>query len=131
MRSAAVRSYRSGLICPTPMRRPLSLLPALAFLLASAGCAESGNRSAAVEDLHLLREGDDQRVEGVLVNTGQVAIEGADLTVALYGADNTVLGEARVTLNADLAAGEREPFQQTLDVDFQAQAARVRQILVY
>ena len=73
----------------------------------------------------------DQRVTGVLVNTGSAPIRGADLTVALYGADNNVLGEARVTLNTELATGERETFEQELDVDFDAQAARVRQILVY
>ena len=113
------------------MRRLSPLLPVLALFLALGGCADPGTRSAEVEGFRLLREAGDQRVVGELVNTGSAPIDGADLTVALYGADNTVLGEARVTLNADLAAGEREPFEQTLDVDFQAQAARVRQILVY
>jgi hypothetical protein len=112
------------------MRFPV-FLPALFLLLALGGCADAGNRSAEVEGFRLLREAGDQRVVGELVNTGEAPIEGADLTVALYGAENTVLGEARVTLNADLAAGERKAFEQTLDVDFQAQAARVRQILVY
>ena len=112
------------------MRFPL-FLPALVFCLALAGCADRGTRGAEVDGFRLLREGGDQRVEGILVNTGTAPIGGANLTVALYGAENNVLGEVLVSLNADLAAGERTSFEQELDVDFDAQGARVRRILVY
>ena len=110
---------------------PLLALPLLALVLALGGCADAGTRAAEVEDFRLLRDGSDQLVTGILVNTGAAPLRGADLTVALYGPDNNVLGETRISLNADLAQGEREPFEQELDVDFSAQAARVRQILVY
>lgn len=126
------------------MIRLLSLLVLASGLLIS-GCGGSASsetetppsdstatngQPVQVVDFRLVEtQGGERQVMGTLKNTTSKAINGAQIEVSLFDADNVRIETMSVTVRDIPAAGE-VPFKKPLTTEVAVQGARVRSVLV-